>query len=34
MQEIFGAAITIIVNQLPLIMAWMPLISDRYWWVQ
>lgn len=34
MQEIFGAAITIIVNQFPMVVAWTALISDRYWWVR
>ena len=34
MPEFFGAVITMIVSQLPLVMAWMALFSQCYWKVR
>ena len=34
MPEIFGAVMTMIVNQLSLVVVWTALISDRCWWVR
>ena len=34
MPDLVAAAITIIITQLPLVVAWMPLISDRFGWMR